>query len=358
MAATIDDLKQVLDQILATMQANQSANRYGANLPRPSRAGGIPNYFAGLGNLGKSNLGTAFNATAGLIRGSLGGLSTAQNAAIPQGIGTQIPTANKLNLGARGSMWNYMLHQSNIAGNIPTASPVANLPVAQAIGGAASAAGAAGAGGGGAAAGVGGALAAAGPIGMAVAATVAVVALGVELAKLPGQIKDWANSLLESQRKLGEVSGAMAQVFARKDVFDTFRNQRIGDATAGSAGNLEGSYEHLSNALESIDTLTSNIWNDGVAIITELFADLMDIMNVVVVPVLKAIGEWLKLIYESVKRDSANEDDRPLEDFAYHWYARPTALDRYPLDRNSRPGTPSGRGKRPPRRQPYGVPLG
>jgi hypothetical protein len=91
-----------------------------------------------------------------------------------------------------------------------------------------------------------GAAAAAGPlIGLAAAA----LAVAYAMYKIPQLIMSWAESLLDAQRKYAEVSGAMAQVMARWEVFSIFNNQKIGNALAPSASMLESSMEDLMETL-------------------------------------------------------------------------------------------------------------
>jgi hypothetical protein len=90
----------------------------------------------------------------------------------------------------------------------------------------------------------------------------AIVAVGVALVALPFLIKNFGESLLESQRKLAESSGAMAQVFAKKDVADIQRDTRVGDATAGSAGGLSEALIRLEDRIEPFTILVSNFLND------------------------------------------------------------------------------------------------
>lgn len=153
--------------------------------------------------------------------------------------------------------------------------PMAEAGAGEVASGVASAAGAAGRGG--AAAGGAGASAAGGLA--AAASTVGiVVAVGAALAALPVLIRSWGDSLLESQRKLSEVSGSMAQVFAQKEVADTMRQQRIGDATAGSAGGLSDALGKLEDKFEPFLVIITNFLNGAMTGFVEFATRIMDAM--------------------------------------------------------------------------------
>jgi hypothetical protein len=128
----------------------------------------------------------------------------------------------------------------------------------------------------------GGAAAAAGGAGAAamVATAASVIgvigAVGAALAALPMLIKSWGESLLESQRKLADVSGSMAAVFAKKDVADTMRGQRIGEATAGSAGNLSDALIKLEDRFEPFIVIITNFLNDVMTGFVEFATGIMD----------------------------------------------------------------------------------
>lgn len=123
----------------------------------------------------------------------------------------------------------------------------------------------------------------AGPIGIIVGAVTILSGILVKIAttivNMPWTIQNWANSLLKSQEYLKQFSGAMAAVFNRKEIFETYQNMRIGAATSASAGNLEAAYESLSQALEPINILLSNIWNEGLTIIVQIMTVLVDIIK-------------------------------------------------------------------------------
>jgi hypothetical protein len=97
--------------------------------------------------------------------------------------------------------------------------------------------GAAAAGGeGAAAAGAGGAAAAAGPIGLAVLAVVAVLA-GLVLAfrKFKSHVEETTEELVHFQARFAEVSGAMASVYASREMRELQRDRQMGDRLATSA---------------------------------------------------------------------------------------------------------------------------
>lgn len=101
----------------------------------------------------------------------------------------------------------------------------------------------------------------------------------VELAKLPMTVQKLGESLLESQRVFSEVSGPMAEVFAKWDVFKIQQTSRMGDALAPSAGKLEESLERLMNELEPYLVAILALINDIVAIWIGWFTDLMQLLK-------------------------------------------------------------------------------
>ena len=126
---------------------------------------------------------------------------------------------------------------------------------------AAGGAGAAGAAGGAEAAGAGGAALASNPVGWAIAAVVAVAAVTVAIVELGPAVKGLTKGVLESQRKLAEVSASMAAVFASEDVRNVFRNMEKGEKTSNSAQFLSNQSGNLADSTQRIEILLQNIEN-------------------------------------------------------------------------------------------------
>lgn len=99
-------------------------------------------------------------------------------------------------------------------------------------------------------------------IGLAIAAFVAI----------GNAAKDLAANALKGVEYLKDFSGAMASVFARKEVFETMQNIKVGAKLAEGAGNVESAYENISTAMEPTTSALSDIWNNGVAILVDMVA--------------------------------------------------------------------------------------
>lgn len=159
------------------------------------------------------------------------------------------------------------------------------------------------------------------------AAGIAVAALVAGLVVAGPILKSWSKSLLDSQENLKQFSGAMASVYNRKEIFETLQNMRVGEATAGSAGNLEDAYENLSIALEPATILLTNIWNNGVAILVNLMAAIIETVQsymqwmvdllTELIKILsfgnKTISDWLEKTYNANKKSPKTS---PFEAFA------------------------------------------
>jgi hypothetical protein len=143
-----------------------------------------------------------------------------------------------------------------------TAGRGATAAAAAGAGGGAAAAGGAGAAGAAGAAGTGTAAAlASNPVGWAVAAAAAVAAVVAALVLLPPAIKDWTRSLLESQRHLAEVSGAMAAVLAESDLRRMQRDMEIGNRLAGSARELADAHTDLAGTTKELEIAFGHLIN-------------------------------------------------------------------------------------------------
>lgn len=101
-------------------------------------------------------------------------------------------------------------------------------------------------------------------------------ALAMELAKLPGQIRDFTNGLHESNRALANFSPAMAQVFAASDWQDAMRKMAKGEAQADSAGSLADSRARMEDAFAPFDNAAANVQNEAMALISEILASILE----------------------------------------------------------------------------------
>jgi uncharacterized phage infection (PIP) family protein YhgE len=87
------------------------------------------------------------------------------------------------------------------------------------------------------------------------------VGVGVELAKLPGQIREFAQGLHDANRQFAQFSPAMAQVFAVSDMQDRLRKMQQGENLAASAGGLAGARGRLEDQLTPLDTQMQRLQN-------------------------------------------------------------------------------------------------
>jgi hypothetical protein len=113
-----------------------------------------------------------------------------------------------------------------------------------------------------AAAGAGGAAAAAGPIGLAVLAVVAVLA-GLVLAfkKFKNHVEETTEELVQFQSKFAEVSGAMANVYAQREMRELQRDRQMGDRLANSARYLTEGEQARKDKEASFTVLGTKIQN-------------------------------------------------------------------------------------------------
>jgi hypothetical protein len=177
-------------------------------------------------------------------------------------------------------------------------------------GGAAAGAGAGGAG----AAGGGVAALASNPVGWVILAIAVIAAVVAAMIALPFLIKKWGESLLESQRNLAESSGKMAQVFAKKDVADTMREQRIGNATAESAGGLSDALIKLEDRIEPFTIIVTDFLNNVMTAFVEFATFILDRIiegiNMIIVGINKLIPgpDVLKKIEVNTRKKDENTD--------------------------------------------------
>jgi hypothetical protein len=87
------------------------------------------------------------------------------------------------------------------------------------------------------------------------------VTLGIEVAKLPWKIREWTNSLLESQRDLAQFSGTTAVAFAELDAARIGRKIQTAQDTAESTAKLAQGQNKLEEATRPVDVLITNIEN-------------------------------------------------------------------------------------------------
>jgi hypothetical protein len=130
---------------------------------------------------------------------------------------------------------------------------------------------AAGLGGASALAGRGAALAG-GPVGIAVAAVITAGEAAIGFGKA---IHGAAEETLRAQERLARASGAMASVFAEREVIEILRDQRQGGKLAGTARDLSRGEQSLKDTVEPIETLITNIKNTVLASMERILSDIL-----------------------------------------------------------------------------------
>lgn len=124
------------------------------------------------------------------------------------------------------------------------------------------------------------------------AAVGTVAAIGIAFNEARKAVAGWTDAMLESSRRLAEVSGSMAAVFAEKEVRDLLRDIRVGEATAGSTRILAESEAKRKDAEADISIALTNTGNLILAAINEVIAVPLQIMASVARPINEAV-QWL-----------------------------------------------------------------
>jgi hypothetical protein len=113
-----------------------------------------------------------------------------------------------------------------------------------------------------------GAALAGGPAGLAVAA----VKVGVDFVR---SVQGMTDEMLRAQERLARASGAMASVFAEREVLEILRDQRQGAKLAGTARDLSRGEQSLKDQIEPIETLMTNVKNTFMAPALRILADIL-----------------------------------------------------------------------------------
>jgi hypothetical protein len=81
---------------------------------------------------------------------------------------------------------------------------------------------------------------------------------GVEISKLPGQLMDWSEALLNSQRTLSRWDGLLAHTFAEQDRRGIMRGMDSAVRTGGTTSELSSSFDDLLDVVQPMrDSLTN-----------------------------------------------------------------------------------------------------
>lgn len=181
-----------------------------------------------------------------------------------------------------------------------------------------------------------------GPVGVAIGAgvllTTVIIGVAAAIAYLPFAVRDFATSVLESQRHFAEVSGQMAQVMAKFDVFQILYNQKVGESIAPSAAGLENSIEKLMKELMPYVKSSYYIINTALSYIVDGMTLLTKILESIAVETIRLLeGLWvfnkgaadgLKGILDHMRKDSdskTTEGARFLNEQAKAWHDRRAA---------------------------------
>lgn len=73
---------------------------------------------------------------------------------------------------------------------------------------------------------------------------------GVELTKLPKQLADWSDALVESHRSLSNFNGALAKMFAQREVRGIHRGMASGERVGADIATLDSSLQDLYDTLQ------------------------------------------------------------------------------------------------------------
>lgn len=133
--------------------------------------------------------------------------------------------------------------------------------------------------------------------GAAIGAKVGIAAAGVTVVTTAfiaarQAVASWTDAALESARRLSEVSGSMAAVFAVKDMQDMLRDIRQGEGTAGTAGVLARSEAARKDAELEVVMALNNMGNLILAAMNDLIAVPLRVLSAVAEPINDGV-QWL-----------------------------------------------------------------
>lgn len=126
-----------------------------------------------------------------------------------------------------------------------------------------------------------------GVVGSAGEALAVVGAFGIALYETIQGVREWSRSLMESNFRIGEFSGAMQAVAAQQEIRNIELSMARGDARAGSTAVLSDAVYQLDKTLMPLENQIANAKN-------ELSAKFLDGLNTVLVPILQQISKLLE----------------------------------------------------------------
>lgn len=150
--------------------------------------------------------------------------------------------------------------------------------------------------------------AAGGAIGGALAGFAAVaVAAGVALKEMHDKVNEMTEEAVRAARKLAEVSGSMAAVMAVRDIKETMRDMRQGEAQAGTMKNLVDAEQRRKDASEPIVNAFENAKNNVLAIANETLVPMLNMVN----SILEGMKELPWGVGEAIKKAMKGDEVKP-----------------------------------------------
>lgn len=117
-----------------------------------------------------------------------------------------------------------------------------------------------------------------------------VAEIRANIIELPQRLKEFGNSLAESQRHLKDYNGQISVAFSRLDIDRFRRNVQLGAMTAGSTERLTRAQSKLEEAKLPLEAITANITNELTAALENAVAEGI---NRTLNPVIDAARKWL-----------------------------------------------------------------
>jgi hypothetical protein len=160
------------------------------------------------------------------------------------------------------------------------------------------------------------------------AAAGAAIGGALELARLPQQIIDWSNALLQSQYQLSAFNGTIQKSAMEAERREFLRNIETGRETGGSTQMLTESFQKLADTLRPFKSETTNELSIGLAGVMELLNislkiyRWLDTISQVAVPT----GQAKKLVQLLINwLSKEDESDTNFDDWMNYWRGKPIA---------------------------------
>lgn len=118
---------------------------------------------------------------------------------------------------------------------------------------------------------------------------------------------------LSAARKLSEVSASMAVIMAHRDVQETFRDIRQGDAQAGSAGRLARAEQRRKDAAEPFQNAYNNAKNEILAVLNDRIGSTLQLISDAValaVDNLPGLSGAIEKLKEKIRKEQEEEEKK------------------------------------------------